>query len=201
LKLYSESNSQAGQESYVLNVLNEKRGGVYVEIGAFDAYRYSNTSLLENGFSWQGIAIEIDKKYTKKYNKARRNKCINADAITFNYRDLFAKRQYPSTIDYLQVDIEPAGNTLNALLALPHNSYQFRVITFEHDLYATPDNIQIKDCAHEFLKGLGYFRTVSNILNLGNAFEDWYVHPTHVDDLWVKEVAINVEWTELFARS
>lgn len=34
MKIYEGSFSQAGQESFVLNTLNEKRNGVYVEIGA-----------------------------------------------------------------------------------------------------------------------------------------------------------------------
>jgi len=50
MKVYEGSNSQAGQESFVLNSLKEKRGGFYVEIGGYHSKNDSNTYLLEIAF-------------------------------------------------------------------------------------------------------------------------------------------------------
>lgn len=118
-KVFENSQSQCFQESWVLNVLQEKRNGTYIEIGGSDGYIISNTSLLEQHYNWTEFALEIDSKRTRKYNRSRRNICINADATTFDYKKYLVYNNFPEVIDYLQVDIEPAFQPLNALLRSP----------------------------------------------------------------------------------
>lgn len=96
---------------------------------------------MESRYDWKGFALEIDSKRTRKYIKSRRNICIKADATTFDYKKYLVNNNYPEIIDYLQVDIEPAFQSLNALLRLPLLDYRFRTITFEHDLYSDESNI------------------------------------------------------------
>jgi hypothetical protein len=49
-KKYPESNSAHNQESFVLNITQEKRNGYYVEIGAGDYKKGNNTFLLETQY-------------------------------------------------------------------------------------------------------------------------------------------------------
>ena len=53
-----ESKSQNGQDIFVLEVLGFTELGFFVEIGAADGAKNSNTYLLENEFGWNGICIE-----------------------------------------------------------------------------------------------------------------------------------------------
>lgn len=50
--------SQIQQDRWVLDELKDKRGGFFVEIGAFDGKTHSNTYLLETEYSWTGILAE-----------------------------------------------------------------------------------------------------------------------------------------------
>ena len=175
MKLYEGSYSQAGQESFVLNTLNEKTNGFYLEIGAFDSKIMSNTYLLETKYGWSGIALEIDPDRSDEYSSNRSNICLTADATTFNYLDYFIKNNVPKRIDYLQVDIEPAFQSLKALESLPLDKYRFSVITFEHDLYADENNAAIKQSAKDILLSFNYVLVQDNVECEGKIFEDWYV--------------------------
>lgn len=185
MKIYPESHSEAGQESFVISTLNEKREGYYVEIGAYHSVKTSNTHLLETGYGWKGVAFEILPECAEEYNLNRSNPCICADATTFDYLSYFEANNFPTSIDYLQLDIEPAENTLKALKQLPLDKYRFKTITFEHDLYASPDNLAIKLEQQEILKGYGYKLYKDDVVIGHNpeypgypadrAFEDWWI--------------------------
>jgi hypothetical protein len=198
MDLMPDSHSQSGQESMVLSRLEYKKFGTYLEIGAWDGVDLSNTYLLESAYSWDGLAIDIESKYVKRYNKKRINPCIKANALTLDYGKLLTEADFPEVIDYLQLDIEPAINTFNCLTKIPFYKFKFRIITFEHDLYASKDNQFYKDSAHIFLQQKGYLRIASNVMNQGNPFEDWYVHPAYVSANAATLLAENVEFTEHF---
>ena len=54
-------------------------GGFYVEIGAFDGERASNTVYLERERGWTGLLVEMDPYfYTQLIGKSRRSWSINA---------------------------------------------------------------------------------------------------------------------------
>jgi len=55
---FKHSRSQLLQEFFVLSQLSFKRNGFFVEFGANDGLRSSNTLLLERDLGWQGILAE-----------------------------------------------------------------------------------------------------------------------------------------------
>lgn len=169
------SYSDAGQDLLVDLLLRSKTAGTFVEIGSQDPIKNNNTFLLESSLAWKGIAFELRSTYVRFYNWRRRNPCIEGDATKINYRTHFRDRGFPHRIDFLQVDIEPAQATLDALRALPHNEYRFSIITFEHDGYQN-DN-EITNASRAFLMGLGYHLLVANVMVRGAAFEDWWIDP------------------------
>jgi hypothetical protein len=171
--------SQVSQDDFVIKTLDHKTGGVYVEIGAYHSKDISNTYLLEKDYGWTGVSFELEPDRVEEFNANRVNKCYEADATVFDYKALFDRLGLPKQIDYLQVDIEPAINTLSALLALPLNEYRFSIITFEHDLYADSFNVNVKNKQIEVLSGLGYELVRENV-DLGHPdypFEDWWIDP------------------------
>ena len=117
--------SQSMQDIFVMSMLDGKRNGVYVEIGADQPRVISNTYLLEKNFDWSGISFELDADKVAFFNTIRKNKCLCEDATLYDYKSLFQKSNYPKQIDYLQLDIDPAEGTLRALKALPLDDYRF----------------------------------------------------------------------------
>jgi hypothetical protein len=195
--------SQAYQDIFVLSILDGKRNGTYVEIGGDHPVIISNSYLLETEFDWKGISFEIDETKIDGYNALRKNKCICADATTFDYKSLFKEKEFPKQIDYLQVDIEPAWQTLNALNALPLDDYRFSVITYETDIYK--DGPDAGEEAMEILLSKGYELVVRNVANQNNPYEDWYVDPNVVDmeivEKFIQKSRLPKESTECIFRS
>ena len=175
--------SQSMQDMFVLSMLNGKRNGVYVEIGADQPRVISNSYLLEKDFDWAGISFELDGDKVIYFNSIRRNKCLCEDATTYDYKFLFEDRNFPKQIDYLQLDIEPAEGTLAALKALPLDDYRFSVITYETDVYSAGADIQ--DEQIEILESHGYQLVAKNVKCEGNPYEDWWIDPAIVsENVW-----------------
>ena len=172
--------SQSMQDMFVLSMLDGKRNGVYVEIGADQPRVISNSYLLEKDFDWSGVSFELDADKVAFFNTIRKNKCLCEDATLYDYKSLFEERNYPKQIDYLQLDIDPAEGTLRALKALPLNDYRFSVITYETDVYSSGADIQDEEIS--ILKDAGYQLVVKNIKNEGNPFEDWWIDPNIISE-------------------
>jgi FkbM family methyltransferase len=67
--------SQSGQDYYLNKfVFNEKKGGVFLDIGANDGIRYSNTYFFEKIMQWSGICIEPHPSAFRQLQKNR--ECI-----------------------------------------------------------------------------------------------------------------------------
>lgn len=174
------------QENFVLNLLNEKREGYYVELGASHSTNGSNTYRLETEYDWNGVSFEIVPELHKEVSENRKNPCILGDATKFDYIKYFEENNFPNQIDYLQIDIDqgyqlngrPAGNpytSLHGLISVPINKYRFTVITFEHDSNMYWRNTGIRDAQREILDSLGYSLVVRQF------HEDWWVDPEVVD--------------------
>ncbi len=185
---YKNSRSSEFQESFVVSMTEEKKNGFYVELGSGDPYIESNTSMLEKDFRWKGLALEIEKDVAQNYNSSNRiNKCINADALKFDYRSYFKENNFPSTIDFLQVDIDghDKGNCLLALVALPLLEYRFSVIVIEHDLCQDYKRASMRDAQREILSSLNY-KLIGQTLS-----EDWWIDPNSVNqNLYQNEIFI-----------
>jgi hypothetical protein len=176
------SYSQSMQDIFVLSILNGKQNGTYLEIGSAHPNKGNNTFLLEDKFNWTGIGLEIDPKLVETYNKSRKNKSLEQDAVTADYSSILEKIN-TNIIDYLQLDAEPATKTYEILTKIPFDKYKFRVITYEHDYYA--DITQTcRNLSREYLENLGYKLVVNDICADSIkrcSYEDWWVHPDLVD--------------------
>ena len=177
--LIENNYSQAGQDLFVLGILNGKTNGNYLEIGAGPAISTSNSYLLESVYGWRGASVEFNLGWYNQHKEFNRKHHIELiDARTVNYEELLQRAGITETdIDYVSVDCEPPEVTFQALQRLPFDTHRFAVITFEHDSYACGDSIKIESRA--FLQNKGYELVASNISPLPELgdFEDWYVHP------------------------
>ena len=104
-------NSQ--QEEFVLDSLEYKRDGYYVELGAFHSRNESNTFILERDFNWHGVSFELRDDRRDEFNANRRNPCYG-DALQFDYLTHFKSNNFPTQIDFLQIDIDLEYNELGS---------------------------------------------------------------------------------------
>ena len=169
-KNYSESY----QDMFILSMLNGKRNGTYLEIGAGNSFYGNNTALLETKFDWTGVSLDIDQSFVEAFANERKNPCLLKNALYVDYDKFLAGLDFPSTIDYLQLDCDPPEVTYQILLTIPFDSYKFRVITFEHDANMYFRNRAMRDAQREILDSLGY-QLVGK-----HSHEDWWVDPTAV---------------------
>ncbi len=170
--------SQIYQDMFVLSMLNGKKNGTYLEIGAGNYINGNNTYLLEKEFDWKGISIDLNQNYIIDFMTNRNNKCICADAKTIDYDKLLTYFSPNNQIDYLQLDCDPANITYEILLRIPFDKYKFGVITYEHDYYYDSTK-SYREKSREYLKSKGYILVAGNISpnNFENPFEDWWIHP------------------------
>lgn len=173
------------QEDFIIKILNGKKNGTYVELGAFHSSNRSNTYLLEKDYGWQGVSFEIVENLRNEFNENRSNPCMG-DALDFNYISYFEENNFPKQIDYLQIDID-SGYTLDGrpditpytslhgLLSIPLNTYRFTIIQFEHDANMYWRNISIRNVQREILDSFGYSLVVRT------ESEDWWVDPKVID--------------------
>ena len=181
LETIDQNYSQIFQDMFILAVLNGKKNGTYLEIGAQQPFYQSNTALLETKFEWKGVSIEIKEDLCKMFKEQRKNTILCQDATQVEYNKLLQKTFDTKVIDYLQVDIEPSKTTFEALLAIPFDEYKFAIVTYEHDHYVDMTN-SYRCKSRKYMEMMGYELVVANVS--GNdfcPFEDWWVHPDLVD--------------------
>jgi FkbM family methyltransferase len=79
----SASTSQLGQDLWVIERTGGKRGGYFVEFGATDGVRLSNTYLLETALQWRGLCAEPHPRFFEQLRRNRRctvsNACVGAN--------------------------------------------------------------------------------------------------------------------------
>ena len=80
--------SQIGQdEYYIKNIINYKQNGYYVDGGAHDGIKLSNTYYLEKNLNWTGICIEANEDLHQKLCVNRPNS-INVNQLIYSQSDL-----------------------------------------------------------------------------------------------------------------
>lgn len=195
-------NSQAGQDQFILSMLNKKRNGYFLEIGTHDPIYINNTYVLEKEYGWTGLMVEYDKSWESSYIQERKSKYIIQDARKVDYKDLLKKYNFPKAMDYLQIDLEVNNrstlDTLELLDSTIFPEYTFSVITFEHDIYKG-DYYSTRMASREIFSRNGYVRVFGDVKSNGYPFEDWYVHPLHVDMDYINRIKSDVatEWKDI----
>lgn len=190
--------SQAGQEEFVMAVLESKMKGTFLEIGSEHPIYGNNSFYLERYLGWNGVMIEYDKKWKPFYDKWRTSRYLIKDASQVDYEPICeCIADEDGVIDYLQLDIEVSnGSTIKTLERLDDevfDKYRFRVITFEHDLYTGWCGEDTRRRSREIFNRRGYIRVFGDVKhNLSAqwcvAFEDWYVHPDLVDMEYINRI-------------
>jgi len=123
--------SQLGQDLWVLEKTNYKRGGFFVEFGATDGVMLSNTWLLEKEFDWKGICSEPNPKSFNALKKNRdcvlSNACIGA--VTGEEVDFILADVYGGMVKHVDSDMH--GLARKAYAAVKENVLKLTTVSLQ----------------------------------------------------------------------
>ena len=195
MKNLTKNYSQVWQDIFALVVNDAKVDGTFLEIGGAQPFIGNNTWLLEEGYNWRGLSIELDHDLCAMWQGNRPNTTLfEADAVEFDYVKAVDDIGLPRHMDYLSFDLEPPHVTLDALKKFPLDKLQFNCITYEHDAYRQWGDIY----AHrDIFNTHGYDLVGENIRNGPCTMEEWYVHESCNQDVRDKLRSKNCEAWEL----
>lgn len=202
-----ESESQLGQDIFVLKHLNWLRDGIFVEVGAASGKELSNTYLLEKRFGWTGILSEPARSWRKYLSDNRDSpkdfRCVWAKT---GERKLFqdvTSPEYSTLVDFQSLDmhsqIRRKGSTyevetisLDDLLTYHQisNSIDYLSIDTEGSEFAILQNfdfrkwdVKILTVEHNFTQN----REKIFSLMTENGYLRVHVGVSHVDDWFLKK--------------
>lgn len=176
--------SQSSQDIFVRTLTKCKNNGTFLEIGSNDPITHNNTYILENEHNYRGIMVEYNNSFETAYKIHRPNSIyIINDAQKIDYRTVLDSNNFPTEMDYLQIDLDVNNrSTLNVLELLNvsvFDKYKFATVTFEHDIY-TGDYFNTREISRNIFKERGYILVFPDVSvfweNKYCKFEDWYVH-------------------------
>lgn len=132
-QLRRRSTAQLGQDLWVLERTGYKRDGYFVEFGATDGVRLSNTYLLETEFGWRGICAEPNPRFFAELQRNRRctvsNACIGEK--TGDTLEFVLAGEYGGFVK--DMDRDSHGGKRNAYLSDAKNLQTFKTTSL-HDL-------------------------------------------------------------------
>jgi FkbM family methyltransferase len=70
---YGSNNSEHGEEWLIRDFYHDRRGGVFVDVGANHYRRFNNTYYLDVELGWTGIAVEPQTRFSADYATFRPN--------------------------------------------------------------------------------------------------------------------------------
>jgi FkbM family methyltransferase len=134
----------------VIDALDGKRDGYFVEAGALDGIHVSNTLLLEEEFGWSGICVEPDPQLFEELRRNRRCVCEAAclydgsTDVTF----MAGARGWGGVVDHLEARKRPHWG--------PGRPMKMRTVTLaslleEHHAPAVIDYLSLDTEGSEYL--------------------------------------------------
>ena len=142
-------------------------------------------------------------KVLNKHKYHRKNSIyILNDAQKVDYKKILDSNNFPTEIDYLQIDLDVNNrstlNTLALLNATVFDKYKFATVTFEHDIY-TGNYFNTQEISRQIFKERGYILVFPDVSVFWEGkyckFEDWYVHKDLVDPDIINKIKSDVSLT------
>ena len=136
------SSSQIGQDLWVIDTLNFKKNGYFLDLGALDGRTHSNSLMLERKYGWNGICIEANPDVFPMLSSNRNCMCVNS--LLDNIND--AVKEFHCADELSYVENENRNMTLEELKLLlkqnnmPYKSVMMKTRTISKilDIYNAP---------------------------------------------------------------
>ncbi len=197
--------SQVGQDRWVCEFFNYKRGGYFLDIGAFDGKEISNTYYLEKELGWNGICVEAGQNNYSKLIQNRNcyvlNKAIYGsnglvkfnenwtvgkidhkgefiEAITFDkLLKLYLPWGFKRRIGEIDyISLDIEGGEYDALTKFPFKTHQVTLWTIEHN--AHEDSGIMKQKIRDLMYKNGYHLVM--VKPPEAQFEDWFISAAYI---------------------
>jgi len=110
--------SMFGQDAFVIETLRGQRGGFFLDSGASDGVKGSNTVVLEQELGWRGVCVEPNPAFFASLIRNRNCVCVNCCLYD---RD--------GEVDFVEADV------LGGIL----DEYHPRLLALATEVYAVPD--------------------------------------------------------------
>lgn len=92
----------------IAELVGDRRGGFFVEAGAFDGYTQSNTYYLERALGWRGLLVEpIPFMAREARRERRRSRVVNCALVPFGFEGAALDLRYGGT---MTVPADAAGS-------------------------------------------------------------------------------------------
>ncbi len=166
--------SQIGQDVYVNNTyVKNNKNGIFVDVGAFDGVKLSNTHFFEKQLNWTGICVEPQKKEFLRLKKNRTCICINAAAFniktTVDFRVCNKKKMLNGIANHHNTKHRMKGEKIS-IIKVPTVTLKD---VFEENDITTVDYMSIDTEGSELqvLQGIDWNKVHINIINLEHNFD------------------------------
>jgi len=182
-----KSYSQSAQDVFVYNIL-KKDNGTFLDLGCSVPIFINNTYALELK-GWYGISVDIF-DFSSEWKLNRKNKFIQQNCMNINFDDFLKQHYNTKVIDYLTLDMENLGDRFKLLEKVLNSSYEFKVITIEHDCYMDKDSGKTdfetfeKNPQRKLLKEKGYILLCSDVSQKNYPdlyYEDWWINGKYLN--------------------
>jgi len=87
--------SQSTEDQQLLEYFNGLCGGTYIEMGALDGLRYSNSFVFNKAFDWKGLMVELTPPSFKKLQVNRPNELALVNAAVCSDRQTLHYHEHP----------------------------------------------------------------------------------------------------------
>jgi hypothetical protein len=200
--------SLAGQDKWVLETLNFKTNGFFVDLGSGNGIKYSNTYTLENEYQWSGICVDVNQN---KFEELETNRTsININKAIYNYdgtclidndgkindvsgttvdcntfNTILINNPINNVIDYVSVNV--GGKELDIIKSIDFKKNQIVLMSIQHNKYKVPFNNIDLVFYHMLDNGFeGMFSGVvgedpSDYDRYKQPYEDWYYNKKYIN--------------------
>lgn len=167
---YKNSKSQIMQDYFVACYLKFKKNGLFIEFGATDGIKDSNTYNLEKNYSWSGILVEPIKSFYIELEKNRTSICLNNVVYSENKKELIFQENSVKELSTIKgyEDYDKHSRSKNEL-----NEYKVSSITLENifeDYLKTDEidylSIDTEGSEYEILKNFNFKKYKINVITI-----------------------------------
>lgn len=185
IPVFSNYYSQSGQDKFLNEfIFRNKKNGVFVDIGAHDGIKFSNSYFFEKEKDWSGICIEANPSVFHLLKQNRSTKCINSCVTPFKQTQLhFLKIEGyaemlsgiyefydPRHLLRIQQEIQKHGGSYQLL---PIESSPLSEILDRHALYSIDFiSLDIEGGELNILKSIDYERFDIKVIVVENNYSD-----------------------------
>lgn len=202
--------SQLGQDKFIDHYLNFKESGVFIDVGASDGMKYSNSLFFEETRNWSGICIEPGIKEFNNLTKIRKSININACISDYDgeseylYINGYAMELSGLIENYdkrhqdrISNEINKNGGTTNKITT---KVFKLQTIIDEYNMYNI-DYCSIDTEGSEFnvLKSIDYDKTNIKIFSIENNYGNTDIHDYLVSKGY--HLYTKIDFDDIFVKS